>query len=173
MPYATAQDMLDRIDSRWLRQLVYDNNTVATEEQFLASARVAAMLSDAAGKILASARQGERYSKADLDGLTGDGLSFLVALNVYLAAGGLACVRQIPADKIAETLPQYGEALATLQQLQLGNVIFDIDLAADAGLPHTQRYARSPVVCAATPLFGDVYPCGCPPTCGTTETCCD
>jgi hypothetical protein len=166
--------MLDRIDSRWLRQLVYDNNTVATEEQFLASGRVAALLSDAAGKILASALQGQRYLRSDLDGLTGDGLNYLIALNVYLAAGGLACVRQIPADKIAETLPQYGEALATLQQLQLGNVIFDVAASADAGLPHTQRFARSTIVCGALPLFGNVYPCGCPPTCADTESnCCN
>ena len=116
MPYATAKDILDRIDSRWLRQLILDNNTVATEEQFLASTRVAAALSDAAGRILASCLQGKRYSKADLDGLTGDGASLLVWLNVNIAAGNLAAGRQIPAEKIAETIPMYGQALALLEQ---------------------------------------------------------
>lgn len=163
MPYATAQDMLDRIDSRWLCQLVNDDNTPATTLQFIASTRVAAALSDAAGKILASALQGKRYTKDSLLTLQDDGLSLLVWLNVQLAAGNLANARQIPVKDMADTLPAYGEALAFLQQLQMGNVIFDINPDtvnpnAQAGLPATQRQS-SVIVRQARPYFGDLGEC--------------
>jgi phage gp36-like protein len=174
MPYATAQDMIDQIDNRWLFQLVLDNNIPATEAQFLASVRVEAALSSAAGRILASALQGKRYTKAVLDGLTGDGLALLVWLNVQLAAGHLASARQIPAKEMAETLPTYGEAQAFLQQLQLGNVIFDVDANALAGIPYTQPFC-SPVLVGARRMFGNVArssPC-CPPNpCDPPGGCC-
>ncbi len=174
MPYATAQDMIDQIDKRWLFQLVYDNNLPATEAQFLASTRVATALSSAAGRILASALQGRRYTKAILDELTGDGLALLVWLNVQLAAGHLATARQIPAKDMAETLPAYGEALAFLQQLQLGNVIFDVDENATAGLPTTQPFC-SPILVGARRYFGNVArssPCCTPDPCNPPGGCC-
>ena len=166
MAFATAQDMLDRIDSRWLCQLVYDNNPVATEAQFLASTRVADCLADASGMILAYALQGKRYSVEDLEGLTGDGAKFLVKLTVDIAAAFLAEARQLPAEDIARAVPGYGRAMKILEQLQLGNIIFQVDAAGEAGVPHIQP-ACGTTVWNARRIFGDIpRPQGCLPGCG-------
>jgi phage gp36-like protein len=153
--FATAQEMLDRIDSRWLCQLVFDDNTVATEEEFLASTRVADCLDDASGMVLAYALQGKRYSVADLEGLTGVGQKLLVKITVDIAAAFLAEARQLPAEDIARAVPGYGRAMQFLEQLQLGNIVFHVEDNMQAGLPSTQIQC-STLVSSASRLFGDV-----------------
>ena len=119
------------------------------------------------------ARQGKRYSALDLASLTGDGLSWLVWLNVQLAIRNLAMARQIPDEEARRSVPGLALAASYLEQLQLGNRVFDVELAAQAGLPALQKQ-RSLVVCGATRYFGDVYeepPC-CPPLWPDTPTGC-
>jgi len=155
--FATPQQVIDRIDVRWLGDLVTDDNTRATAAQVLASSRLEACLDDAAGLILAYALQGQRYSRDDLDGLTAEGLSLLVRMNVDLAAAMLAEGRQVPLADIEKTIPGYGRTMGLLQQLQLGNVIFEVATAGRAGIPDIayQREGTN-IICNMRPLFGDV-----------------
>ena len=157
MAFATPADMRARVDFRWLRQLVLDDGTNASEATFDASDRVEAALEDGAGMILAYALQGQRYTAEDLDGLTGSGLGLLVRMNVDLAATLLAEVRQIPSEDIAKTIPGYGRTMQFLTQLQLGNVIFDVAKAARAGVPELAYNTQGTnVACHLARLVGDV-----------------
>ena len=156
MAYATAQQMLDRIDSRWLCQLILDDGTEGTTVDFLASTRVEAALEDAAGMILAYALQGGRYTTDDLDDLTGPSLGLLVRLNVDLAAALLAEARQVPLADIERTIPGYGRSMKFLEQLQLGNVIFNVELVIEAGSPKLARNQAGYITCNAIRYFGDV-----------------
>lgn len=157
MAFATAQDVVDRIDVRWLGDLILDDNTRGTEAQVLGSTRLAACLEDAAGIILAYALQGQRYSRTDLASLTDEGLALLVRLNVDMAATLLAEGRQVPQADIEKTIPGYGRSMGLLQQLQLGNVIFEVAAAARAGIPDIAYQTRgSNIACNARRLFGNV-----------------
>jgi phage gp36-like protein len=156
MAFATAQDMLDRIDSRWLCDLILDDGTAGTEAEFLASTRVAAVLDDAAGIILAYALQGGRYTEDDLDDLTGASLSLLVRLNVDLASALLAEARQVPVEDVEKTIPGYGRTLKFLEQLQLGNVIFNVQAAIDAGSPKLAYNVAGYMIPTMERYFGDV-----------------
>lgn len=157
MAFATPADVVTRIDVRWLGDLVLDNNTRATEAQVLASTRLQAALDDAAGIILAYALQGERYSREDLASLTDEGLSLLIRLNVDVAASLLAEGRQVPQADIEKTIPGYGRSMGLLQQLQLGNVIFEVAAAGRAGIPEIARSTQGTnVLCNMRRLFGDV-----------------
>jgi hypothetical protein len=157
MAFATAQDMLDRIDNRWLFKLVLDTGIIATEAQFLASPRTAACLSDGAGIIVAHTLQGGRYVTADLLALTGDSLGLLIRMNVDLAAALYGESRQVPLKDIEQTVPGYGRAMALLQQLQLGNVVFDVQTAIDAGSPKLARNKAGYLVDNMGRYFGDVW----------------
>lgn len=157
MAFATPEDVVTRIDVRWLGDLVLDNNTRATEAQVLASTRLQAALDDAAGIILAYALQGERYSRDDLNNLTDEGLSLLIRLNVDVAASLLAEGRQVPQADIEKTIPGYGRSMGLLQQLQLGNVIFEVATAGRAGIPEIARNTQGTnILCNMRRLFGDV-----------------
>lgn len=156
MAFATAQDMLDRVDSRWLRGFVLDDGTLATEAEFLASGRVAAALEDAAGIIVAHTLQGGRYTTDQLEALTGPSLGLLVRMNVDLAAALLAETRQVPLKDVEETIPGYGRAMALLSQLQLGNVVFNVEEAIDAGSPKLARNTAGYLVQNMPRYFGDV-----------------
>lgn len=157
MAFATAQDMLDRIDNRWLQQLILDDGNEGTSAQFLASDRVAAALEDAAGLILAYCLQGGRYTEDDLLALTGSSLGLLVRMNVDLAAAYLGEARQIPLDDLQRTVPGYGRTMQLLQELQRGNIIFAVQKAADAGVPSlAYRTDGSNVICHLNRLVGDV-----------------
>lgn len=157
MAFATAQDMLDRIDNRWLCKLILDDQTAATTSQFLASARTAAALEDSAGIIVAHTLQGGRYATADLEALTGPSLGLLIRMNVDLAAALLAEARQVPLQDVEKTIPGYGRTLQLLSQLQLGNIVFDIQTAIDAGSPKLARNKAGYLVDNMGRYFGDVW----------------
>jgi len=181
MPWATPQNMLDRVDNRWLCRFVKDDGTMATPLEFQASQRVSCCLTDAGGVILAYTLPARRYTKDDLNALTGDSLSLLVRMNADLASAFLAQSRQVPQEEIARTVPGYGLALKLLEMLNDGTLIFDKDAAAFAGLPTNQSYCASTVVTYARRYFGDAadtcrqpwwgIPCSQPPGrmgCGCT-----
>lgn len=157
MAFASAQDLIDRVDVRWLGLLVLDDGTRATEAQVLASDRVAAALEDAAGFILSYALQGGRYTSAMLDALTGASAALLVRLNVDLAAALLAEARQVPLADIEKTIPGYGRTMKFLEQLQLGNVIFDVEEAKNAGTPKIARNTPGYTIFNMSRYFGDVW----------------
>lgn len=154
--------MRSRVDFRWLAQLVKDDGTDATTSEFDASQRVLDALEDASGIILGYALQGKRYSLEDLQtladaDLAAAGRGLLIRMNVDLAAALLAEARQIPNEDIAKTIPGYGRTMQFLQQLQLGNVIFENTAAARAGVPElAYTGGGSNVICHLSRLVGDV-----------------
>lgn len=157
MAFATPTDLVARVDVRWLGLLVKDDGTLATQAEVLASTRVAAALESAAGFILAYALQGGRYTRAMLDALTGYSLALLKQLNCDLAAAIIAESRQVPLAEVEKSVPGYGRTMAFLEQLQLGNVIFDVDAAVDAGSPKLARNNPGYLVPNMTRYFGDVW----------------
>lgn len=114
------------------------------------------MLEDAAGMILAYALQGGRYTEDDLANLTGASLSLLIRLNVDLASAMLAEARQVPVEDVEKTIPGYGRTLKFLEQLQLGNVIFNVTAAIEAGSPKLAYNTAGYMVPNMERYFGDV-----------------
>lgn len=162
MAFATPDDVVTRVDYRWLALFVLDEDAPASLQDVLDSTRLAAALEDAAGLILMYTRQGGRYTLANLTDLTGPSASLLVRMNVDLAATLLAEARQVPSADIEKTIPGYGRTMSLLQQLSLGNVIFDVPAVADAGVPHLAYRGRhalgrsSNIICHLSRLVGDV-----------------
>lgn len=134
--FATAADMVKRCDVRELGDLVADNGVRVGLAELLTSTNLQAALDDAAGEIIAALMQGRRYSRDDLDNLTGDSKQYLIRLNCQLARAYLWERRKWASDDFAD---RYEDAIASpkkkLEQLRRGEHVLDLDAPKDAGLP--------------------------------------
>lgn len=138
--FAEPADLLLRYDYRAIGQMISDTGTAADEAAVLASDVTEALLADASGTITAYALKGGRYSEADLIALTGNGEAFLKRLTCDLAFYSVVLRRGLPVDQY----PQIIEALAMLESLSQGNIIFPILANIEAGV------AQSPPITIQT-----------------------
>lgn len=129
MSYAQPSDMLLRYDQRVLGDLCGDAGQRIPSDLLLTNATLQAMLDDGSSTINAAALVGNRYAVADLDGLTGDDRAYLIRLNCDLAYGMLRYRRGLE----TESVPQYQQALTTLDQLRDGERVFNVQATLDAG----------------------------------------
>lgn len=129
MSYATISDLTNAYRTNNLLDLVTDGSS--PRPSTLAGNTVAqAMLDQASGMVNAAALMGQRYSVADLVGLTGVDQAFLTMITVHLAYGLL--LKRIGKG---ESLPaEYGEAKDLLERLRTGEQVFDVVTAVDAGV---------------------------------------
>lgn len=127
--FLSNTNFLTRYDSRTIGDLVSDDGTRTSAGSLANDANLETALEDASGEILSAAMRGERYSEADLAGLTGNGLAFLERLTADLAIYFLVLRR---GKNLAE-YPQATRARETLDLLEKGKRIFAIDEAADKG----------------------------------------
>jgi phage gp36-like protein len=134
MPYATAQNMLDRYDNRRLGQLVRDDGTEATSTQLLSDTILAAALSDAASILNSAIFRGNRYLPTDLAALTGDDQALLIRVNCDLAFGLLHRRRGFTQSEIETLAPGYKDAVLLMGRLELGDAIFNTTTAPGAGV---------------------------------------
>lgn len=131
--YATAADMIARYDVRTIGDLVFDDGTAADSSDISSSSVVTAALDDAAGEIEAALLRGGRYTRADLQSLTGNSLSYLKRINCKLAFWYLWERR--PAWDNDQYEQSKADARRVIQQLASGQEIFDLDKVVDAGTP--------------------------------------
>lgn len=141
MAYALPSDCYSRKDTRILADLVLDNDARAGDINNVPLMQAALdisqplldILEDASGVINSFTLQGQRYSVADLQGLTGDDKAFLVWLTVSLAFGMLVLRRGNVKEQ--DLPPEYKQALEALQRLKEGGEVFNVQAALDAGIP--------------------------------------
>lgn len=132
MAYATAQNLLDRYDARRIADLVSDSGTRTLAPQ--SSPVLLACLDDASGEVDAACRVAQRYTSADLSGLTGNANALLVRLVCDLAYGMLVARRGYAANDNAVMAPREKIAFDMLEALRRGERIFSGEDQAEAGV---------------------------------------
>jgi phage gp36-like protein len=141
MAYATASDMIKRFDSRVVGDLVADNGTSVDEDDLASNAKLTAALSSASGQLNAAVLQGERYTVADLTGLTGDGSEFLKQITCELAFGLLWQRKPYADDNLARK--EATERMSDwLHRLRGGEWVFDVNENKEAGRPKVSTVTR-------------------------------
>ena len=145
MPFATAQDMIDRYDSKTLGDLATDSGATVSEPDLLNNSKMTAALAGGAGDLISAVLRGERYTRANLDALTGDSLAYLLDINCAFAFWRLW--KRKPYnwgmdDRRRAALEDYTEALAMLDS---GARIFDIDTARESGRPDIETITQAEI----------------------------
>jgi phage gp36-like protein len=133
MSYAAPQDMLNRFDDRIVGDLTSDSGTRNSPTELLTDPILQAMLDGAAGEIDMAILVGERYTTAELAGLTGVDQQILFDLNCWLAFERLRLRRGLP----LEGFPQIETARNIIQLLREGQRVFASLPQEAAGLPTT------------------------------------
>lgn len=131
--YATPADLVARFDVRVIGDLSADDGKRLHPSEVTTNANVLTALSDASGEIDAALLQGRRYSKADLEALTGESLSYLKRVCCQVAYWFLWERRTWLEDDRYDQAKDRGRK--ALERLRRGEHIFDVDAAKDAGLP--------------------------------------
>lgn len=131
MSYATPADLLVRYDARLLGDLVQDANVRLTSAQLLTDANVIAALLDASGLIESACFVGQRYTSANLNGLTGNSLGLIKRLTCDFAFAFLRMRRGYD----YEQFPLVKESYKLLDRLRLGERVFDVAEVEAKGNP--------------------------------------
>jgi hypothetical protein len=118
MSYSAISDLENRYDVRILGDLVSDNNTRVTN--LTGNTILQALLDSAAGEINMACLVGERYTEAQLSGLTGVDQQILFDIEDALAFEKLRLRRGLP----LEGYPQIEQARKMLQLIREGHRVF-------------------------------------------------
>lgn len=157
MAYATAADMKNRYDERRLGQLVLDDGTMATSAQLETDTVLSEMLEDATALIDAFATRGGRYTQAELTALTGSPLKLLKRLTCDLAYGLLVQRRGYTASETDAMAPGFSRAIALLDKLGEGALIFATENAVAAGKPTRTVLSKDiELISDASRFLGDI-----------------
>lgn len=152
MAYATPQDLLNRYDARRVADLVSDAGSRTLAPQ--SSPVVAACLDDASGQVDAACRVAQRYTAAELSGLTGNAQAMLVRLVCDLAYGMLVARRGYTANDAAVMAPREKFALDMLEALRRGERLFSGEDQAEAGVNVETLRTRTTGYSSGTDLVG-------------------
>lgn len=131
MGYASTSDMLERYDARIIGDLVADAGSRISSAALLTNDNLEAALDSAAGWIESAALVGNRYTAADLSGLTGNSLAFIKQLNCDIA---FSLLRQRRGFDVAQ-FPAVEQSLAILDRIRLGERIFNVSEVKDKHNP--------------------------------------
>lgn len=123
--YATADDLLARNDRNVVAQLCGDDGHQVPDEDLAADPNLLAAIADASGDVEAALLVGERYSVADLEGLTGNSLAKLKRIVCTMAMAYLLERRPIVHVANAQQLMERAEQY--LEQLRTGQRIFNVE----------------------------------------------
>lgn len=135
MAYANAEDLCQRYDERILQDICKDDGERETD--LSNNDKITTALSSASGILNAACLQGERYTVADLEALTGDSTEFLKTLVCDLAFIALWQRKPYPQynDQVKATQERSEE---WLDRLRNGAWVFNIDAAKEAGRPEVE-----------------------------------
>lgn len=131
--YAAPSDLVARYDVRTVGNLCSDNGVVVSPANLATDPNLLAVLADASGEIDAALLQGQRYTTADLAGLTGNSLAYLKRLACKIAMGLLWERRPYLEDDNKDAALK--AARDSLEKLRKGENIFDVTAVKDAGVP--------------------------------------
>jgi len=139
--FADSDDMIARFDARTLGDIcANDDDVQVTPAGLAANKKMLAALNTATGKIISVCLRAKRYSRADLDALTGESLEFLIDITCRIAFWHLWKRKPYADDPVRKMAKEeYDEILADLSS---GHAIFDVEAVKDAGVPHVETVTR-------------------------------
>lgn len=138
--FATAADMIARFDSRTLGDLCSDDDHRVSEAGLLTNDKMTVALDSATGKILAATLRAARYSRDDLDTLTGESLALLIDMTCRVALWNLWQRKPYAEDQQRTFSKQNADE--SLELLRKGDHVFDVAAAIEAGLPNVETISR-------------------------------
>ena len=132
MAYATISNLLDRYDAREIGDLVSDDNNRRESIDLADDPILTALLADASGQVESALVVANRYSAAELAGLTGHSAAHLVRVVCDIAMSLIACrrpgrLKTEAREAIAATAEKH------LERLRKGENIFNLTDQANAG----------------------------------------
>ena len=133
MAYATPEDMIARKSVTTLGQLCSDSGTSVAAIDLETDPYLQAALDSASGAIDAALMQAGRYTVADLAGLTGNSLAYLVHLTCEIAMAYLFARK--PTYAVTEYEASLKLQSVYLDQLRRGENVFNLPAQIDAGTP--------------------------------------
>jgi phage gp36-like protein len=141
MAYITASDFLKCYDSRRVGQLLNDNDEQMFSSQILNSTVLAELLRQATKMIDSACAVGARYDPTELASLAldTDAGGFIRRVCADIAFGLLVKRRGYSLSETQDLAAGYTEAMGFLDQLRLGERIFDLPGVPEAGLPDVAR----------------------------------
>lgn len=141
MALVEPTDLVARFDVRTLGDLVNDEGQRISEGELLSHPRVVEALSASYGKLKTYVLRGNRYSEADLAGLTGDDLAALKDLVCMLAFMWLH--RRRHWVKISDAMKHEMEMVkSALEALGSGEQIFNVEGVRAAGVAKVVAVSR-------------------------------
>jgi len=133
MSYATPANLLARVDARIVNDLIGDDNIAISPIDLLTHATVQAALDDASGDIDAALLTAQRYSTADLTGLTGNAQKHLIRMCSDIAFAYLLMRRPSVSPDMADAYRKLSQE--HLDKLAKGYNVFDLTSQQTASLP--------------------------------------
>lgn len=140
--YADGDDMIARYDSTVLGHLCADDGTPISEANLPANTKMTTALATATGRIDAALMAGDRYTAADLDGLTAESLAFLVDITCAVAFWLLWRRRPHTAQNDNQRKLSQEEAEQYLELLRTGVEVFTVSDNVAAGKPDIETISR-------------------------------
>lgn len=134
-PYCSPAELLNYYDARQLGDLVNDTNNQVSPSGLLTDPVIAEALAMASGTVEMACLMGERYEAADLYALTGNAAASLRKLVADIAYPMIRRRRGYLEDPPV----QYIEAVATLELLRTGTIIWPFLESEQAGLNATRQ----------------------------------
>lgn len=134
--YLTNDEFLDFYDRRRVASFLSDTGVPVVDGLLATDARLARLIKSAEGRVNIACRVGRRYDPASLIAYAATDLgTVLKELVADLAWHGLISRRGLKEEETAALAPRYAMAEQTLELLRLGERVFEIDDAPQAGLP--------------------------------------
>ena len=138
--FATPQNMLDTFDARTLGDLCSDDAHRVSEAALLTDPKMLRALNFATGRIMGACLRAKRYSRDDLEGLTGESEALLIDMTCRVALWWLWQRKPYTDDQQRQQAKVNSDE--ALEQMRMGDHVFDVEDAKEAGLPSAETVTR-------------------------------
>lgn len=144
--FATTADMLVYHDARTLGDLVTDDGTRITQANLLTDANLLALLDAATGEMIAAVQRAKRYTRAQLDGLTGESLQFRKSICCAITFWLIWKRKAYNAVEDGSDVAAREKYDRIMEMLDSGERVFDVDDVQDAGGPDITTITHTELV---------------------------
>lgn len=145
--FATPADLAKRYDARTIGDILSDSGQHVSGQELHDNAYLKTILLQATGKMKAHLLRAERYTSEELDGIVaagGDAAEYLIGICCDLAFWMVWQRRPYTDDQ--QRLQGQQIIKDTLNELRLGDIVFDNARQQDAGTPKTDTTAVIDIV---------------------------